>query len=304
MGPNTNFRPVSHLQIWSWKDCTSRNCRILFSFKTVLAMYDQETFRNKGQPSYSRLKTAVRLHIDQAMRAWSCRARNEIVARGMVTNSQKEKTYVERKVGECFQWKATGQCSKGNSVVQSWSSIWKQMRGSKPEKTAFLSRTWYVGKDWQWKKVSGKRQASSSDVRCRILCRYGYCKNPSCNCWHRPVCRNYKSEAGCVLGKICYFRHVEAEENPNKESKNGGANGTVALFKESIQFRCVSQDPRPGKSILWEEGTLRSNHAVKLSKGTWHQKKIWERKGPSRGHIHDCEPHERSPCTPKFEKRS
>ena len=148
------------------------------------------------------------------------------------------------------------------------------MRGSKTEKTAFLSRTWYVGKDWQWKKVSGKREASSSDVRCRILCRYGYCKNPSCNCWHRPLCQNYKSEAGCVFGKRCCFRHVEAEENPNKESKRGGANGTVALFKETIQFGCVSQDPRPGKSILWEEGTLRSNHAVKLSKGTWHQRKF------------------------------
>ena len=108
-------------------------------------------------------------------------------------------------MGECFQWKATGQCSKGNSAVQSWSSIWKQMRGSKPEKTAFLSRTWYVGKDWQWKKVSGKREASSSDVRSRILCRYRYCKNPSCNCWHRPVCQNYKSETGCVFWQKMLF---------------------------------------------------------------------------------------------------
>ena len=111
-------------------------------------------------------------------------------------------------------------------------------------------------------------------MRCRILCRYRYCKNRSCNCWHRPVCQNYKSETGCVFGKRCCFRHVEAEENPNKESKNGGANGTVALFKETIPFGCVSQDPRPGKSILWEEGTLRSNHAVRLSKGTWHQRKF------------------------------
>ena len=38
-------------------------------FQTVLALYDQETVRNNGQSSYSRLKTAVRLHIDQAMRS-------------------------------------------------------------------------------------------------------------------------------------------------------------------------------------------------------------------------------------------
>ena len=34
----------------------------------------------------------------------------------MVTKSQKEKNaYVERKVAECFQWKANGQCSRGDS---------------------------------------------------------------------------------------------------------------------------------------------------------------------------------------------
>ena len=118
MGPSTNFRPVSHLQIWSWKDCTSQNCRILFSFKTVLAMYDQETFRNKGQPSYSRLKTAVRLHIDQAMRARSCRARNEIVERGMVTKSQKEKN---------LRWKESGRML---SVEGNWTMFERKLCSS------------------------------------------------------------------------------------------------------------------------------------------------------------------------------
>ena len=47
-----------------------------------------------------------------------------------------------------------------------------------------------------------------------------------------------------------------------------------------------------------------SKHAVKFSKGTWHQIKIRERKGPSRGIVQKCAPHERSPCAPKFEERS
>ena len=34
------------------------------------------------------------------------------------------------------------------------------------------------------------------------------------------------------------------------------------------------------------------------------EKKIRERKGPSRGVIQNREPHERSPCAPKFEERS
>ena len=58
------------------------------------------------------------------------------------------------------------------------------------------------------------------------------------------------------------------------------------------------------KSIPREPGMLGSKHAVKFSKGTWHQIKIRERKGPSRGIIQKCAPHERSLCEPKFEERS
>ena len=36
--------------------------------QTVLVLYDQETVRNDGQVRYLRLKTSVKLHIDQMMR--------------------------------------------------------------------------------------------------------------------------------------------------------------------------------------------------------------------------------------------
>ena len=72
------------------------------------------------------------------------------------------------------------------------------------------------------------------------------------------------------------------------------------LLKESPQLGCVSQDSNLRKSIQREEGRLGSKHAVKFSKSTWHQRKIRERKGPLRGIIPKCEPHERSPCSPKF----
>ena len=91
--------------------------------QTLLALYDQETVRNNGQPSYSRLKTSVRLDIDQTMTTRNFRVRNEVVERGAETNSQKgKKAHVEREVGECYQWKATGQCSKGDSC--SFSHEW------------------------------------------------------------------------------------------------------------------------------------------------------------------------------------
>ena len=84
--------------------------------QTVLALYEQENIRYNEQRSYSRLKTSVRRHIDQTMRTKNFRGGKEIVERGAVTKSQKgRKVSVERRVGECYQWKATEHCSKGDS---------------------------------------------------------------------------------------------------------------------------------------------------------------------------------------------
>ena len=90
------------------------------------------------------------------------------------------------------------------------------------------------------------------------------------------MCQNYKSETGCKFGRTCFFRHVEADEKPSKKSKKCGAKGSVALLKESTQLGCVSQDSYPRKSIPLEKGKLEPKHAVKFSKGTWHQIKIRE----------------------------
>ena len=66
-------------------------------------------------------------------------------------------------------------------------------------------------------------------------------KNPSCKFWHPPVCLNYRSEKGRVHGDKCHFRHVEAEGKPSNKSNKGGATGSVALLKESVQLGCISR---------------------------------------------------------------
>ena len=151
------------------------------------------------------------------------------------------------------------------------------------------------------KQTDGEKgdMEESSDKRSQIVCRVKFCKNPSCKFWHPPVCLNYKSDKGCINGDKCLFRLVESEGKPSKKSK-----GTVAILKESIQLGCVSQDSYLRKSIQRKSGKLGSNHTVKLSKGTWHHIKIRKRKGPSRGVIQKCAPHERSACAPKFDERS
>ena len=58
--------------------------------QTVMALHDQETARTK-KLNYHKLKTAVKLHIDQMTRTRNFRVRNDVVERGSVTKSQKRK---------------------------------------------------------------------------------------------------------------------------------------------------------------------------------------------------------------------
>ena len=80
-----------------------------------------------------------------------------------------------------------------------------------------------------------------------------------------------------------------------------------SLHWRKVQICCVSQDSDLKKFILRKAGDLRSNasagHTVKLSGGAWFSK-LRERKGPSRGIIQKCEPHERNPCAPRWEERT
>ena len=227
-----------------------------------------------------------------------------------VTKSHKgKKAYIERKVGECFQWNAHGQCSKGDScsfshdIQASGNSGKGQRRKGRSSSPASHSKTKQTARDKNPHRDQGVNRKNHLK-RMKIPCRFKFCTKPSCSLWHPPVCQNYKSEKGCVYGDKCHFRHVEAEGKPNKRSKKGGAKGSVAILKESIQLGCVSQDSYQRNSILREVGKLGSNHAVKFSKGTWHQRKIREKKGPSRGIIKKCVPHEHSPCAPKCGERS
>ena len=139
-------------------------------------------------------------------------------------------------------------------------------------------------------------RGASPDKRIRIPCVWGAkCNKSSRGYRHPPVCVNYKSEIGCSYGKRCQKRHVDAEEKPSKRSKKNGTQGAVAIL-----------DPK--KSILRKVGELRSNasagRTVIYSAGTWYQMRIPERKGPSRGIIQKCEPHERNPCAPRYEDRT
>ena len=231
--------------------------------QTVMALYDQETARTK-EPNYHKSKTAVKLHIDQMMRTRNFRVRSDVVETGSVTKSQKrKKACVERKVGECFQWKAHGHCSKGDScsfshdIQASGNRGQGQRRKGRSSSPASHSKAKQTdGEGQKSSQGSGSKQENSMD-KSEIPCRFRFCTNPSCKLWHTPVCLNYKSEKGRAHGDKCHFRHVEAEGKPNKKSKKGGAKGSVAIKKASIQSSRVSLDSYQRKIFstwIWKIG--------------------------------------------------
>ena len=85
-----------------------------------------------------------------------------------------KKAYVERKVGECFQWKAHGHCSKGESCSfthDRQAQRRRLVRWSETKRTIVFSRTKFEGQDWQRgrKTLKNIRQQSWKSVRKSVL---------------------------------------------------------------------------------------------------------------------------------------
>ena len=137
------YLQVKYPKKTSWKICTSWKLRNSVQRQTVLAVYDQEIDRNLALPSYQRLKTMERRHIDWMKRTRNFRAWNQrIEDRGIGQESQREKVSVEMRVGEWCQWKATGQCSRGDS--HSFSQTSNHGQKAQSSSLAPKAQTWNV----------------------------------------------------------------------------------------------------------------------------------------------------------------
>ena len=65
-------------------------------------------------PDYQKLKTMVKICIDQKLRLRNFDVRNERIETGAMVSSRRRLSGVERGQGVCYQWKAKGQCSRGD----------------------------------------------------------------------------------------------------------------------------------------------------------------------------------------------
>ena len=97
----------------SWNLCKSR-IRESEKLKTVLELYSMEIHQKKAGPDYHRLKTMVKRSVEQEIRNKNFGARNGNYERHALVKNQGTKQRGERILGDCWQWKANGQCVKGD----------------------------------------------------------------------------------------------------------------------------------------------------------------------------------------------
>ena len=195
--------------------------------KTVLELYDLEILQNKAGPDYHRLKTILKRSVEQDLRNKNFEARNGNYERNAVFKNQGAKQRGQRSLGYCWQWKANGQCSKGDNCSYRRDTN-KRAKSTQPNPSPRSSKQQHVKNASRTRSPRGR---SPSGKVARLPCKdylKGICTNPFCEKWHPPECLFYKSEKGCRFGEKCSYAHRQVDEQPSKRSKKNGNKSAVA----------------------------------------------------------------------------
>ena len=83
--------------------------------KTALELYDLEIHQKKARLDKHRFQTMVKKYRARFTKNRNFGARNGIFERNAVVKNQGTKQRVQRTLGDCWQWKARGQCSAGDN---------------------------------------------------------------------------------------------------------------------------------------------------------------------------------------------
>ena len=273
--------------------------------KTVLELYNMQIHQKKAGPDYHRLKTMVKRSIEQDLRNKNFEARNGNYERNAVVKNHGTKQRGQRNLGDCWQWKAKGQCSKGDNCSFRH-DINKRAKSTQPNPSprSFTQQSVEIAS-----RNRSPRGKSPSGRMSRLPCKdyfKGTCTNSFCEKWHPPECLFCKSESGCRFVEKCSYANRQVEEQPSKRSKKNGDKSAVAKFKSTRQLGCVFQDMEPPKSssILRKSSDIRKPiRCVQFTKAVVRHADIRDQR-PSLGMSCPSDPHQRNPNAPKFEDRS
>ena len=156
--------------------------------KTVLELYNMEIHQKKAGPDYHRLKTMVKRSIEQDIRNKNFGARNGNFETSAMVKNPRTKQRGQRTLGDCWQWKANGQCSKGDSCSFRH-DMNKRAKSTQPTPSPRSSTQQNVENASRTRSPGGR---SPSGKMARLPCKdylKGTCTTPFCEKWHlRSAC--------------------------------------------------------------------------------------------------------------------
>ena len=273
--------------------------------KTVLELYNMEIHQKEAGPDYHRLKTMVKRSIEHSLRTKNFEARNGNYETSATVKNQGTKQREQRSLGDCWQWKANGQCSKGDNCSFPH-DMSKRAKSTQPNPSPTSSTQQNV------KNASGTkspRGRSPSGKMARLRCKdylKGTCTTPFCEKWHLPNVCSTSPRMDADFGEKCSYAHRQVDEQHSKRSKKNGDESAVALLKITRQFGCVFQDMEPPKfsSILRKSSSIRKPiRCVRFTEAVLRHANIRDQE-PSLGITCPGDPHQRNANAPKIEDRS
>ena len=151
--------------------------------RTVLELYDMEIHQKVSMPNYQKLKTTVKISVDQKLRLRNFDARNE-----KIETSRRGLSGIERGKGICYQWKAQWQCSRGDrcSFRHEGHERAKPTPKSAPPSEPPTTRG---GSASRKRSLRGRSPSKETNrQRCKNFLK-GTCTKLLCDCWHPPECK-------------------------------------------------------------------------------------------------------------------
>ena len=269
--------------------------------KNVLEVYNMEIHQKKAGPDYHRLKTMVKRSIEQNLRIENFEARNGNHETNAVVKDQGTKQREQGSLGDCWHWKANGQCSEGDNCTFRH-DVNKRAKTTQPNPSpSFSTRQ----NERNASRTRSPRGRSSNGRMFRLPCKdyiKGTCTSSFCEKWHPPECLFCKSENGCSFGEHCSYAHRQVEEQPGKRSKKNNDKSAVAMLKSTRQLSCVFQDMEllKSSSILRKSSNIRKPiRCVKLTKAVVRHADIRDQ-NPPLGMICPGDPQQRNPQCSKI----
>ena len=162
----------------------------------------------------------VKRSIEQDLRNWNLGARNGNCERNAVVKNQGTKQREQRNLGDCWQWKANGLCSKGDN----WSfrhDVNIRAKSTQPNS----SPSSFMRHERNASRTRSPRGKSPGGRMFRLPCKdyvKGTCTNSFCEKWHPLECLFHKTKSGCRFWEKCSYAHCQVDDQPSKISKKEG----------------------------------------------------------------------------------